>query len=160
VEGEFFAVDDFSEIAFSEVEEWAENLERVASECEVGDGAHGGEAPRTGAAEKAEEEGFGLVVGVVGEGNVGCAAFEGGLAEETETFTAAGGFEGFAVECCAVGDIDRAGDERDAAWGAKGAEGVLIGVAFGNGAEAVIEVGGNEGVLAIGVEEVEECGGV
>jgi hypothetical protein len=160
VKRKVFAANDFSEVVFSEMKEWTEDLEGVAAEGEVGHGTHGGEAARTGSSEESEEKRLGLVVRVVGERDVGCATFESGFAEESESLTASGGFQGFVVPACAVGDIDGAGDERNLARRAEGAKGGLIGFPFGDGAESVVEVGGDEGVGNAGVEEVEESGGV
>jgi hypothetical protein len=113
MEGEIFSMNELGEIVFSEVKERAEDLEGGASESEVGHGTHGGESACTGSAEESEEQGFGLVVCVVGEGDVAGVTFAGGFTEETQPFAAAGGFEGFVVAACALGDVEGARDERD-----------------------------------------------
>jgi hypothetical protein len=160
VKRKVLAAGEFGEFVFSEMKQRTEDLEGVAAEGEVGHGTHGCEAARTGSSEESEEKRLGLVVRVVGERDVGCATFESGFAEESESLTASGGFQGFVVPACAVGDIDGAGDERNLARRAEGAKGGLIGFPFGDGAESVVEVGGDEGVGNAGVEEVEESGGV
>src|SRR5690606_4767743 len=120
-------------------------------------GGHGGEAPGAGAAQGAQQEGFALVVQVVGHQQAmagGQVALEGGVAE----------LAGEILEAGAGGAVD--GDALDDQPNAKGVAELLAEFFPGDGvgAEAVVDVDGGQrglaGVLLLpGVGEAEQDAG-
>jgi hypothetical protein len=75
-------------------------------------GAHSGQAAGAGAAQESCEQGLGLVIGVVGEKDVGRTGARGGLGVEGVSGGAAGGFQGDMPGTREVGDGDTLGEER------------------------------------------------
>jgi hypothetical protein len=160
VEGDFGLSGDLEEVRFTEGEEGTKDLDGRTVHAQVGDGAHGSESSRGGASEEAEENGFGLVVGMMSESDVGRAAFQGGFAEELEAFATACAFEGFVVLEGALANVDGARDEGNGEARAEGSERCEIGVQFIDGAQAMIEMRCDERICDGGAEQVEEHGGV
>jgi len=157
---------DFGSAALEEGSEDSSGpLIRAASgRLDMDDGVDGGEAFGPGSAEELHEDGLGLVVeGVGGEDRVSVAGGDEG-AEEVVADAAGSLFEGLAGSRSSSGDIGVADMERDVELDAEGFDELLIGVGFGGGADAVVDVRCGqayaEGVTlgAVGGMESEEEG--
>lgn len=144
------------DIAATDGEKWTEEGEAVV---EVGDGRHAGKAVGAGTSAKIGENGFGLVVEVMGEEDELGAVLLGGAEEKGVALVAGGGFDGLAVGFGERGDFGPFDLEREmVSLGEAADEGrVLAGVAS---SQAMVEVAEDEVLVSCVEEEMKECHGV
>ena len=146
------------ELSFPEIEKWASDLEGETIDRAFREATDAGESGGAGAAEEMEEDGFGLVVGVMSEEESGAISGVSDFGEELVAGVASGGFDGLSGLGGEGGDVLAAGGAGEAEiFGEIGDElGILVAVR----SQGVIEVTDREVLVAGFEEEMEESDGI
>ena len=157
-EEDVLVMEESEELSFPEIEKWASDLEGETIDRAFREATDAGESGGAGAAEEMEEDGFGLVVGVMSEEESGAISGVSDFGEELVAGVASGGFDGLSGLGGEGGDVLAAGDAGEAEiFGEIGDElSILVAVR----SQGVIEVTDREVLVAGFEEEMEERDGI
>ena len=157
-EEDVLVMEESEELSFPEIEKWASDLEGETIDRAFREATDAGESGGAGAAEEMEEDGFGLVVGVMSEEESGAISGVSDFGEELVAGVASGGFDGLSGLGGEGGDVLAAGGAGEAEiFGEIGDElSILVAVR----SQGVIEVTDREVLVAGFEEEMEERDGI
>jgi hypothetical protein len=157
-EEDVLVMEESEELSFPEIEKWASDLEGETIERAFREAPDAGESGGAGATEEMEEDGFGLVVGVMSEEESGAISGVSDFGEELVAGVASGGFDGLSGLGGEGGDVLAAGDAGEAEiFGEIGDE---LGIVVAVRSQGVIEVTDREVLVAGFEEEMEESDGI
>jgi len=157
-EEEILVMEKGEELSFPEIEKWASDLEGETIDRAFREATDASESGGAGATEKMEEDGFGLIVGVMSEEESGAISGVSDFGEELVAGVAGGGFDGLSGLGGEGGDVLAGGDVGEVEiFGEIGDE---LGIVVAVRSQGVIEVTDREVLVASFEEKMEESDGI